>query len=201
MPASILEIAKWWRDFTPTDPTSSMAGNLAAINPRPKKIPTTPDAGRKLAEFHRYCDEQAIANADKDPFTAALWTRVYEASGRLALVYACSKNHTNPELDIEAVTWASRFALWTTEQMVRMMTQNVADTHYQALSQRVTNLIRRRGGTITRAELVRNAHLSSKQLQEILETLLEGDTIGMRLRTEGRKPTTEYFLQQSAQDS
>ncbi|MGL4593133.1 MAG: hypothetical protein ACRCUY_00220, partial [Thermoguttaceae bacterium] len=94
----------------------------------------------------------------------------------------------------DAVHWASDFAVWTAENMNRMVRQNVAENPFHAMSLRIQNLIRKNGGVIAHAQLMRNSHLSSKQLKDVIDTLLEAGTIERNFADTAGRPTCEYIM-------
>jgi len=102
IPEDILEVANHWATFSPVDPKTGKQSNLSAIYPNLLVVPLTPEADAVLTDFEHHADDQYAKYAKKNNIAAILWTRVYEAAGRLAVIYACSKNHIEPIIDRDA---------------------------------------------------------------------------------------------------
>ena len=96
IPEDILEMANYWATFSPVDPKTGKQSNLGLIYPNLHVVPVTVEADAILTDFEHHADDQYMKYAKKNNIAAILWTRVYEAAGRLAVIYACSKNHKEP---------------------------------------------------------------------------------------------------------
>jgi len=200
MPDGILEIANYWATFTPVDPKTGKQANLGVVYPNLLVIPLTPEADAILTDFEQYADDQNMKHAKKNNIAAILWTRVYEAAGRLAVIYACSKNHKEPVIDRDAARWACDFAEWTCEQTNLMVAQHVAENAFHAVWLRIEDVIRNNGGHASQSLLINKLKISSKQLQEAIEAMGIGRRIALvEMKTKGRT-RMEYVILDHASD-
>lgn len=62
----------------------------------------------------------------------AIWARANEKARRLALIYACSANHQDPRINVDAVRWACEFVEHQTRRMLFMAGTNVSENEFDA---------------------------------------------------------------------
>jgi hypothetical protein len=103
MSDDILEHATYWSNFVPVNLQTGKPDNLNTIYPNLYVIPLSPEAETMMNDLEQYADDPNIRFAKKKLITATLWTRVHESVGRLAVIYARSKNHLEPVIDKDAV--------------------------------------------------------------------------------------------------
>lgn len=163
-PDQIIAMAAWWGAFRP-------GGNLAAEHPEPLVITTTPEAG---AIFDRLASQVDARIAEPDAAASALWSRAEEKACRLALIYACSRDHLAPVIDADAASWACELAEYLTRRMLFVAHEWVADGQFDAQQKRVLRVVRRAGGKISRSELCRKTQwLKQRERQEVIDNMLE----------------------------
>jgi hypothetical protein len=201
MPDDILDVAQYWASFSSLDPKTGKPCNLNGIYPNLYVIPLTPEADGLMNDFEEYADSQNIKHAKKNHIAAILWTRVYEAAGRLALLYACSKNHKEPTIDKEAARWACDFAHWTCEQTNMMVARHVAEIAFHAIWLRIEDVIRNNGGHASQSLLINKLKISSKQLQEAIEAMGIWERIALvEIKTKCRARMDYTLLAHQADD-
>jgi hypothetical protein len=194
MSDDILERATYWSNFVPLNPQTGKPNNLNTIYPNLYVIPLSPEAEGIMSDLEIYADDQNIKYAKKNNIAATLWTRVHEAAGRLAVIYACSKNHVEPVIDKDAARWASDFTVWTCEQLNQMIARHVAENAFHATWLRIEETIRNNGGHASQSQLINKLKISSKQLQEAIEAMGIGQRIALtEIPTKGRV-RMEYVL-------
>ena len=76
--------------------------------------------------------EYAKAEEENDEVGRTAWSRTCEHATKLALIYACSENHEAPKMTIEAVRWASEFAMHQTRRQLFLAGVHVADNPFHA---------------------------------------------------------------------
>jgi hypothetical protein len=185
VPASILEIARWWERFTP-------GGNLAQEHPEPRVVATTPEAATLFDELATAVDD-GLAGADGA--SRALWARAEEKACRLALVYACSANHTEPVIDLLAGRWACALSRYLTQRMLFLAHQWVADGLFDARQKKVLRVIRDAGGEIGHSDLYsKTRSLTPRERQEVLENLVQTGQIEVQIEPTATKPRVRYTL-------
>lgn len=138
LPASIAEAARWWADFRP-------GGNLDREHPDPILVPTTPEARRTIKDFKDSIDNGAYKSArtELDDPGMALWSRAGEKAHRLALIYACSANRENPVIALDAVRWATAFAMHQTQRMLHMVHRHASESEFDAKRKRLLDILER----------------------------------------------------------
>jgi hypothetical protein len=169
VPQELIDIVRYWSEFTPPDPETGKVGNLSNENPTPLIIPMTNEATSILSNLGNYADKQYKQTSDA--VEQVLWTRVYETACKLALIYACSTNHEQPTIDENTASWASEFTTWIIKRMIWLVNHHVADSPFAKLALRTENIIRKRGGTITRSDLSNALHIRPRELDEVIQKL------------------------------
>lgn len=189
MPDGIIDIAKYWHEYTYPPAAQNVLAD-AGYPPTLYPIPVTLAAREQLARFRTYCDDQNIELSKTNHIASAMWTRTYETAGRLMLVYACSKNHAAPVIDTDAVSWASNFVIWAAGHLVHMISQNVAESPFHALILKASNLLRDSGGKLTKRDLYRRMHISTRDMDTLIQTMQESELIEPLINVStGNKPS------------
>lgn len=176
VPESVLAVARWWA-------LHRAGGNLAGVFPDPEVVPITP-AGQAVFDYlDREADRRAVADAA--PY-GTLWTRATEKAVKLALLYACSRDHEDPVIDEPAALWACELIDFLVLRSCYLVAQWVAENGFDARRKRVLRIITEAGlGGITGTELYRQTRfLTAREREEVLEALkICGDI------TEHKEPT------------
>jgi hypothetical protein len=120
-----------------------------------------------------------------------LWGKATENAKRVALILAAARcGATCGPFGIleEEAAWAVRFVEATVYAGIRWAKENMADTPFQKKVNRVLGFIRAApGGVAMKRKLLRGLHLSSKELGEVTDTLIQSDEIeAVQVRTPGR---------------
>jgi len=184
-PQAIIEAAAWWGAFNP-------GGNLATEHPEPLVVPTTPDAGAVFDRLAALVDDEL---AKPDATATSLWARAEEKACRLALVYACSRDHQSPVIDHEAASWACELAEYLTRRMLFVADEWVADGLFDARQKRVLRVVKRSGGRISRNDLSRKTQwLTQRERQEVIDNLLETGQLRQVVVETATKPGVRYAL-------
>jgi Bifunctional DNA primase/polymerase, N-terminal. len=198
MPDDILGVATWWANLEPVDPLTGKKANLNSVYPNLLVIPLTEEADGVMADLESHADDMIDKfSREGDHIAATLWTRVHEAAGRLAVIYACSKSHLDPIIDRDTARWACDFALWCCEQMNLMVKNHVAENPFHAIWLRIEETIRNNDGHASHSLLINKLKISSKQLHEAIEAMGLGNRIAtIEVPTKGRS-RIEYVLTDS----
>lgn len=185
VPEAILATARWWGDFKP-------GGNLRAQHPDPLMIAYTAEAGAVFDELAVLVD----AELRRDEAGRSLWARAEEKACRLALIYACSRNHQQPSIDEEAARWACSLSEYLTRRMLFVCHEWVADGQFDARQKRVLRIVRKADGKISRSELCRKTQwLTQRERQEVIDNLLETGQLRQDLEHTATRPKVIYALQ------
>ncbi|GHT32354.1 hypothetical protein FACS1894214_4210 [Planctomycetales bacterium] len=192
LPQELIDIAQWWKDFTPPNPKTGKVSNLYDETPTPLVIKTTGEAKTILDTLSFTADTNH--QKETDSAIKTIWTRLRENTIKLALIYACSKNHEHPVIDKETACWASEFGYWVTLKMIDLVRKHIAGDAFEKNCKRVEDIIRKRGGIISRTELARTTHLRPRDLDEIIQALLTQEKIEVLCDTSSCKPKILYKL-------
>ncbi len=126
----VLETARWWQAFQPGD----LKGNLGKFHPKPITIPFDEKSTGFMRDYRRFADEEYSKAEDKgDVVAMTVWGRANENARKLALLYACSENHRQPEITISAAHWASDFVTHQIRRQLFKAKESSAKTRFQAL--------------------------------------------------------------------
>lgn len=122
----------------------------------------------------------------------AVWNRVLEIAERLALVYAISENFYAPKVTVAALDWAWKVVLHSARRMLSMVDSYVVDGRVEQNAMAVYRYLMRaenRKKPVARTLLGNNTHLSKKDLDEAIETLVDRDMVDV---IKGRRNMTLY---------
>jgi hypothetical protein len=168
-PASVLEKAAFWAQLRP-------GGNLGALNPDAILVPESPaatDLFRKLVA--------KAEDAGQDDSENAVWARCIEKARRLALIYACSRDHEAPVIDEHAAQWGIDFATWCTDRFLAVAKDEVAsDDPAQQKWQKIRKIVNaytKRNQLCSRSALIRACKWTARDLDKILETMVQAQVI------------------------
>ncbi|MEX0678362.1 MAG: bifunctional DNA primase/polymerase [Pirellulales bacterium] len=196
LPASILDVARWWAEFRP----GGAPGNLSDWHPDPRLVPQTDDAREQFRQLREQAD-QAYTRAESrnDTVAMAIWARAYEKARRLALLYACSVNHIDPIISPDAVAWAGAFVDHQTRRMLFMAGYHASESEFDSKRKRLLEVLsqwREQHGDewMPFWRINRRLPWSSREHEEVRATLLEQRLIeAKRVQTRGR-PGAVYRL-------
>jgi hypothetical protein len=197
LPKHILEVARWWKEYNPAPihPETGQKPNLDDEHPTPAIVPFTEEGYAVLDQFAAEADEQYdAAKRAGDRVRAILWTRAYENATRLALVYACSRDHQSPQIDEEVARWATEFMGFLVRRMLLTAAEHVAENPFHAECLRFMRRLGDCGGQMPRRDLMRLLHLKGSDFDQIVSTLVEqGDIERVNIATK-TKPALGYAL-------
>ncbi len=141
VPRAIVDAARHWADFFPGE--SRRGGNLAAWHPQPILVAADSAAKSCIAAFRADADrEYSSAESEGDEVAMAIWARASEKQRRLALNYACSQNHLQPAIQLEAAEWSANFVRHQTRRMLWMASSHVCDSDFDAKQKKALRVIR-----------------------------------------------------------
>ncbi|MFN9114693.1 MAG: hypothetical protein ACK5XN_31920 [Bacteroidota bacterium] len=168
-PMGILELADYWMKLSP-------GGNLGSQWPDAILVPESPaatDAFRQLVA--------KAEDAGTDETENAVWARCIEKARRLALIYACSRDHVAPVIDDLAARWGIDFDTWCTERFIAVAKDEVASSDpAQQKWQRIRKIVNewtKRKQLCSRTALIRACKWTAKDLDKILETMVQAGVI------------------------
>lgn len=191
LPESILRIAHWWADFQP----GSQRKNLLEVHPEPRVVPYTAEAIAAVGNLQRLADsEYDKAHAQNDEVARVAWSRTCENAKKLALLYACSANYEQPEIDLAAVQWATEFAMHQTRRQLYLATIYVAENPFHAECLKLMRTLKEAGGQMARNRLMRAMRCKMQDFDQMVTTLMtQGDIVLVEIATK-TKPAIGYRL-------
>jgi len=203
VPASIIETASWWSDFQP----SAKAGNLSTWHPVPKLIEQTAEAASQLRSCREQADQEySRAEQRNDAVAMAIWARAYEKARRLALIYACSANHADPQINTDAARWACAFVDHQTRRMLFMAGCHASERDFDAKRKRMLDVLikwREQHGDRGMPFWMINRKLpwTTREHEEVRGTLIAQRLIELQVNHTGGRPGTVYRLAPSGAGS
>lgn len=184
-PKSVIEKAAYWINLRP-------GGNLGGVNPDAILVPETPaatDLFRKLVN--------KAENAGQDETENAVWGRCIEKAKRLALIYACSRDPEAPVIDDQAAQWAIDFATWCTDQFLAVARDEIAsDDPAQQKWHRIRKIVNaysKRNQLCSRSALIRACKWNAKDLDKILDTMVQAQVIEAKQVPAANGKVTTYY--------
>lgn len=190
LPDSILKIAKWWAQFDPGD------GNFMNFHPAPKVVQFTPEAESAIEELRHMTEvEYAKAEEENDEVGRTAWSRTCEHATKLALIYACSENHKAPKMTIDAVRWASEFAMHQTRRQLFLAGVHVADNPFHAECLKLMKILRESDDQkMQRQHLLRAMRCKAADFDQIVGTLVQSGDVETVTMATATKSAVGYQL-------
>ncbi len=190
LPEAILKTAKWWVDFEPG------TGNFLNFHPKPLVVQIALDAADAIDHLRRLTEtEYDKAEEAGDEVARTAWSRTCEHAKKLSLIYACSENHENPTITLQAVEWATEFAMHQTHRQLYLAATYVAENPFHAECLKfVKKLTDHQDKTMQRRELMRAMKLKAVDFDQIVLTLREQGEIESIVIQTATKPAQGYRL-------
>jgi hypothetical protein len=188
VPQPIIDIASWWVNYNPGGVHS---GNLSGFHPEPATVPDTPEAtSRSDAIWALTDDAYEEAQHQGDETKMAIWARAYEKVRKLALLYACSENHQNPQITVAGIDWAWAMVEHQTKRMLYMADLYVADSEFDADCKKLIEILtrwanRKPGEFMAHWDLSRRLRWPEKKIEEVRESLVAQDLIEVQMPQRG----------------
>ena len=182
MPPRLVETASWWAGFQPGE----HRGNLVGFFPQPVVVPYSDDGKRAADDFRRCADEEYTKAEDKrDDVATTVWGRANENARKLAILYACSENHTEPQITRAAVEWATAFIQHQTRRMLFMAFQYVAENPFHSECLKLLRKLREAPGRqMQRQHLLRIMRCKAADFDQMVGTLYQqGDIMPVDIPT------------------
>jgi Bifunctional DNA primase/polymerase, N-terminal. len=188
IPASILDAAKFWKDFTPN---GSLTGGFPGATCSPMLVG---ENGAATRIFDQLEEQSRKEIATVPPDLRGPYKRTEENARKLAVLAACSESINGPYIGEKSATWASELALYLTRRLVYLAFMNVAENETHERKNRVLKMVVDAGENgITRKHLIsRCRFLKSRELSEVLDSLLASEEIRVERCETVSKPLERY---------
>ena len=120
----------------------------------------------------------------------AIWARAYEKIRKLALLYACSENHENPQITVAGIDWGWGIVGHQTRRMLYMADLYVADSEFEADCKRLIEILtkwkaRKEDAFMPHWDLSRRLRWSEKKIEEVRESLQAQELIEVQMSPSG----------------
>ena len=113
-----------------------------------------------------------------------MWGRVSEHARKLALLYAVSENHQQPEIGKAAAEWARRLVMHQARRMLFMAQAHVAENPFHAECLKLLEKLRGApGGELPHSVLLKRMKTDAKTFQGLVTTLEQRGDIVVRTET------------------
>jgi len=198
IPERIVEVAKWWNEFTPGE--HGGRGNLLSFHPEPVVVPIAESAALLLDDFRKATEvEYRDGETRGDEVWKAVWARGYENAAKLALLRACSANHENPVIDVPAVEWAMRFADHQMRRQLFLASEHVYRSDFEDHCKQLIRVLREwrssnGDGWMPFWRISRKLKWSPKLHDEVRQALLNSREIDFQEVNTGGRPSKQYRL-------
>jgi hypothetical protein len=152
-------------------------------------VPATESARELLRESRVEAErEYSLAEARGDAVGTTVWGRVHEQTRKLALLYAVSENHLEPQIGDDAVRWATAFITHQTRRMLFMANGHVAENAFHAECLKLIKKLRDAPGQqLPHSVLLKRMKLDTQTFQKVITTLVEQcDVRPVPVKTPGR---------------
>lgn len=204
IPQHLISVAMYWYMLN-----IGAGENLANTQPVLKTINYTVDAQDLINRQRMTIDKRWNAcNAAGDCVGTSIWGRAYELTCKLALLYACSKGvvslpdgtlidtgEVNFKVDFECVEWASQVVYNQTLRMLYKVNEKSYGSDHEKLLKKLKGmLVACESGSMKRSLAMRRMGVSSKDLDSILETMVESDIVEVSTLGGRGRPATVIKL-------
>lgn len=169
MPERLVEQVRFWLNYRPED-----AGDLWDLNPTPAVIPATPAAWEAMRACQASADQHyTAAERAGDAGAAAVWSRVFEQTLKLATLYAASENYCEPRVDRPAVEWGAGVAEWQAKRSLALAAEYGAESPFQEGCKKFLRAVTSLGGRATRRDVSRRIKEPVKVLDDFVRALVD----------------------------
>ena len=135
-----------------------------------KRIEFEPAAKQFWNEFRLRMDSLVL---ESDQKFASIFARAGEHVAKIALILASFE--LEETISIDAVRWATMYVENAINLLIEALNEHMAENQTEENAKRLLALIKNRGGSITKSDLVRNTRWLDKATRDkLLESLIEG---------------------------
>jgi len=115
------------------------------------------------------------------PAARSVYSRTAENAAKLALIYAISKDPSDPWIDHEAWIWGREVALWCANYLMEQVQTHIADSDFGRLCNRVGEFIRSGGADgKTGRDVLRKFTMRRQDRDEVMQVLTDkGDIVSI----------------------
>jgi hypothetical protein len=183
VPKPITDVARYWGDLR-------TGGNLSSQTPQPLLIATDASAKEFLLAIRTLAENEQKRLGNP---LGALWMRAEEKARKLALLWACSVAHHNPQVTEEAARWACGLVEYSVRRMVHIASRWVAASPYDSKRKSVLRIIESCGASgATKTTINNRVPIPARERNEVLQDLIECRLVVALTEPTKSKPTTRF---------
>lgn len=182
LPDDLIRSVKWWIEQSP-------GGNLGEAHPEPFHAEYTPQAAKR---FEGHMMDIAKRRKDEEKDAAALWSRSAGKAGKLALIFAASRQPMTTDLEVseDDVSLGIALSNHLTRMIQRRVFEHVSANEQEEKTNRVYRMLAR---PMTKSEITaRTRWLKKRDRNEILETLIEAGLVECEVEETGGRTKTLF---------
>lgn len=166
-------LVEWWKKFAP-DSNSSMASNMNGHMAVPTPIMVEWGDCEEL-QFKIREEQTEICKGDNP--LRGLWSRMYENTIKIAMIFAIARNPENPKFEEADFDYAYNIVRLSIQYMETLAENGMAETQREASHIEILNVIKE-SGIISRREILRRFRKYNKrEMDEIVGAMLEEEVI------------------------
>jgi len=150
--------------------------------------------GAAIREEYR---QKENATRKKSGAWSPIWGRSGAMGAKLALIYAAAANPDAPTINASAARWGYDLVEWLTHDLIRLCAENLASNPFHRQCLEAIAAVRRHGGEARRTELADALKIKKKDLDTVLETLIDSGRLMVRRdASRGGRPAEIYSVEE-----
>lgn len=188
------DLIDWWARFSPGGAGKRSIGELvnsASIVPAAKVVDWEECDDMQYGVL---CKQSAIRNGDGD--TKALWTRLYENTIKIAMIFAIARDPDAPKIITDDMDYAYSIVDSSIQYMNYLALDHMVENSQEKMHNDVMRAIKASGEKgVSRAELLRMFRtIRKRDLDDLIATYLEEDSVSVaRVVPKSGRPSIIYF--------
>lgn len=188
------ELVDWWKWFAPTVNSSiAVLCNSGSTAPTPIVVEWG-DCEELQKELFR---EQLNRSNDMDNPLRDLWSRLYENTLKIAMIFAIAREPDAPSFTENDFDYAKSIVIASIDYMASLAENNMMENPQEQNHHEVFQLIAEAGAHgISRRELLRKfRRLRKKELDDLVSTMVEEEVVAVDrvTRKTGGNPVVTYY--------
>ena len=114
---------------------------------------------------------------------------------KIAIVLETCKNSTSTGISPDTMKEAILYSDWLQNATLELFRKELSFSKYESGEKKLLKILEEQGGTTTKRHLLQNCHVDIKQMNLVLDTLIEKDMIDIEFRkVEGSRKQTCFVL-------
>jgi hypothetical protein len=124
-----------------------------------------------------------------------LWGRLFENTVKIAMIFAIARNMDSPQFEKEDFDIAQMIVESSVEYLTSLAGNHMSENQQEESNNDIVNAIIAEGGKMGRRDIMRKFRkLKKRELDEILNSLIEQEVLDVEKLSEGGRPKTYYKI-------